>query len=578
LRANQVEEREIMKFIEAWRLSKTPYLEVAFRSAQLNRTSNQGGGGFSSSRYNTPEQRVKSIVRSTRISKIIFTFFIGVGSTFPFAQYLTNHSTTILVSAISLSLLISLGYLILYLFQVLPSFASTEPYSLLSTLPFDQKDFSLITFLSFVRTFDSQVICAITVQVAAIALLTGSLLATLLMFIASIINLTFGIAIAIFLSRLFYRNITRGGRSIVASISRLVFLITWGIAVMSIGFFFDFLPYLTGFINDAVKSNLSTPTGPVFALVHPFSAALVITAAVYPSVFGSSGASSLEIISYAAGVLYVGLAIFAGRRTLEVISSVARGQGVSIIRKAAKEFGIKPRVPLFAYVLKDLRIASKSPATAFLFAFPVLETVIVFFSFSSVSRFSATSILSSMAIGLFFIMFMSSALLNTEASSIDLTISLPLRPITIVNAKALIVSLTYLPVPIVILLLEYHKTLTSPLLTLVPFIEILAVASAGAAQIGLFIVGHRKVVINEIGQKRRTKTISVFQPSGFSLMGSRDLVRLGISAALGIGLLALPIGAYAITYILTNSHLNAIVAMTLGGIGELAVVEGVIQR
>ena len=562
-----------MKFSEAWRVSKTPYLEVAFRSAQLNRTGNQGGF-FSRS---NPEKQVKSIIRSTRLTKVIFTVFIAIGSAFPFAQYATNHTSTILVSAISLSLLISLGYLILYLFQVLPSFASTTPYSLLSTLPLDQKDFSLITFLSFVRTFDSQIICAIAVQVAAVALLTHSLLATSLMLVASAVNMTFGIAIAIFLSRAFYRNITRGGRSIVASISRFIFLITWGIAVLSIGFFFDILPYLTGFINDAVKSNLSTPTGTVFVVVHPFSAALLITSAVYPSVFGSQQVSNLQILSYVVGIFYVGLGIFAGRKTLEVVSSVARGQGVNIIRKSVKEFVIRPRAPLFAYVLKDLRIASKSPATAFLFAFPVFETLIVLFSFSSVSRFSATSIFTSMAIGLFFIMFMSSALLNTEASAIDLTMSLPLRPITIVNAKALIVALTYLPVPIVMLILEYHKTLTSPLLVLVPFIEILAVASAGAAQIGLFIVGHRKVV-SEIGQKRKTKTVSVFQPSGFSLMGGKDIARLAISVALGIALLVIPIGAYGISFILTHSHLNAIVAMTLGGMIELAAVELVIRR
>jgi predicted permease len=559
-------------------VSKTPYLEVTFRSAQLNRVGNQSSA-FSYSRSGTsPEQRVRSIIRSTRISKIVFTFFIGIGSAFPFFEYAFNNTSTVLISAISLSLLISLGYLILYLFQILPSFASTEPYLLLATLPFNPRDFSLITFLSFVRTFDAQAICAVAVQVLAVALATHSPLATFLMLIAAVVNVTFGISIAIFLSRVFYRNITRGGRSIIGSISRFVFLITWGIAVMSIGFFFDFLPYLTGLINQAVKANLSTATGSVFALVHPFSAALIISSTVYPSIFGPQGITGLEIISYLASALYLGLAIFAGRVTIRAVSSVARGQGANIIRKSVKEFAIKPRVPLFAYVLKDLRMASKSPATAFLFAFPVFETVIVLFSFSSVSRYSATSIFSSMAIGLFFIMFMSSALLNTEASAIDLTMSLPLRPITIVNAKALIVGLTYLPVPVVMLILGYHKTLTSPLLSLVPFMEILGVASAGAAQIGVFIIGHKKIAVGGIGNIRSTKRIPVFQPSGFSLMGSKDIVRLAISVALGIGLLAIPIVAYAVSYLLTQSHLSAVSSMALAGLAELATVELMLQR
>ena len=563
-----------MKFREAWQLSRTPYLEVAFRSAQLNRAGNQ-------SRFSrtSPEQGVRSIIRSTRISKITFTFFIGIGSAFPFAQYAipSNHNSAILISAISLSLLISLGYLILYLFQILPSFTSTEPYSLLSTLPFEPRDFSLVTFLSFVRTFDSQVICAIAVQVGAMALLTHSAVASFLMLISSGINVTFGIAIAIFLSRIFYQNMTRGGRSIAVSVSRIIFLVTWGIAVMSFGFFFDFLPYLTSYIDHAVRSNLSTPTGAVFALVHPFSSALVITSTVYPSVFGSQAISALRVLSYFILVFYLGLGIFLGRKTIGVVSSAARGQGVNIIRKATKEFSIKPRAPLFAYILKDLRMATKSTATAFLFAFPIFEIIIVFLSFSTVSRFSATIIFSSMSIGLFFIMFMSSALLNTEASAIDLTTSLPLRPITIVNAKAVIVALMYLPVPLVMLILENHKILTSPVLAFVPFIEILAVSTAGAAQISLFIVGHRKV-ITEIGNKRTAKTVAVFQPSGFSLMGSRDMVRLATSVALGIGLLAVPIGSYAISYLLTSNHLTAIIAMAVSALVEFTVVELLLQR
>src|SRR5579863_10246571 len=130
-----------MKFREAWRLSKTPYLEVAFRSAQLSRMGNQSGFSFSRT---TPEQRFRSIIRSTRISKVVFTIFTGIGSGFPFFQYIlpSNHNSVVLVSAISLSLLISLGYLILYLFQILPSFNSSEPYTLLSTLPLQPQGFS----------------------------------------------------------------------------------------------------------------------------------------------------------------------------------------------------------------------------------------------------------------------------------------------------------------------------------------------------------------------------------------------------------------------------------------------------
>ncbi len=564
-----------MRFKEAWRLSKTPYIEVAFRSAQMNRAGSQSGSAFSRS---SPEARIKSIIRSTRISKIIFTLFIAGGSAFPFFQYFTTHTPTILVSAISLSLLISLGYLILFLFQILPSFASSEPYSFLTTLPFAAKDFEFVTFLSFVRTFDSQAIAAIAVQVGLVGFLTHSALAAFLMLIASSVNVVFGIFIALFLSRVFYKNMMRGGRSIASTISRFVFLITWGIAVMSFGFFFDFVTYLTKYIDTAVQSNLSQPIGIVFTIVHPFSAALTITSVVYPTLYSASRISNLQIVAYAALVVYLAIGVFAARRTLSVIASVAQGQGVNIQRIAAKEFLVKPRMPLFAYLQKDLRIASKSPSTAFLFAFPVFETIIIFFSVSSVLKFSATTIFSSMAIGLFFIMFMSSALLNTEASSIDLTLSLPLRPAVIVNAKALLVALTYLPVPIVMTILVLHKGLTSPLLVLIPYVEIFAVASAGAAQIGMFIVAHRKVIVSTVLGEQRTKSIAVFQPAGFSLIGGRDVIRLAKSLIVGVVLLGIPIAAYTFSWYLGHNHFSSITVMGLAGVLEFVAVEYLINR
>jgi predicted permease len=470
--------------------------------------------------------------------------------------------------------------MVLFLFQVLPSFASSEPFVLLTTLPFQEKDFTLVTFLSFIRTFDSQVICAILVQVALIAYFTASLTATVLMLVASTVNVVFGIAIAVVLSRLFYKNMMRGGRSIAVSISRFLFIITWGIAIMGISFFFDFIPYLTNYIDRAVSSNLSHPLGLVFSLVHPFSAALVITSAVYPSMYGSNGVSYLEILSYAATIAYLGLGIFAARKTIGVVASVARGQGVNIVRKVTKEFGIKPRVPLFSYIIKDLRIASKTPSTAFLFAFPVIETVIIYFSISSVSRFSSTSVITAMSIGLFFIMFMSLSLLNTEASAIDLTLSLPLPPITIVNAKTVLAFLAYLPVPIVMLLLEFHKTLTTPYLVLLPFVELLGVAAASSAQLGLFIVGHRQVVVTDPaeGGRVKIKRVPIFQPSGFSLIMGRDVIKLAESIVIGIVLLASPIGVYGATYLLGHSHLMAVTAMLIESIAELGLVQFIIRR
>ena len=237
---------------------------------------------------------------------------------------------------------------------------------------------------------------------------------------------------------------------------------------------------------------------------------------------------------------------------------ITHGQGVNILRSEAKEYGIKTKRPVLAYMIKDLRIATKSPSTAFLFAFPVFEVIILALATNSATRFSATTVFSSMIIGLFFIMIVSSVLLNTEASALDFTLSLPVSASTIVNAKALIVGLTFLPIPIVMMILETQKSVTSPILVLAPFIEVFAVVSASMSQVSLFLVSRKKV-----SDVYGSRSVTVFQPKGFSVLGGRDVIRLVISLVLGITLLSLPIASYGTAYILTHDHFTAIIAMAV---------------
>ncbi|MHB1907268.1 MAG: hypothetical protein ACYCQJ_00195 [Nitrososphaerales archaeon] len=495
-------------------------------------------------------------MRSSRISKIIFTATIFVGSIFPFLQYYFARSSINLVIAISLSLLITFGYLILFLFQLMPSFASAEPYSLLLTLPFEEKDYEFVTLFSFVRMFDAQVATAMLTQVIAIAVLTSSVEATLLMIIVSSINVVFAITISVLLARVFYKNMTRGGRSLFTSISRVLFLLAWGIAAMSLGLSFDFITYLGPYVNAVVSGTLSGPSSLFLSFVHPFSAGIVITSIVYPNVFSSSLQGNRLVLAYLATGVYVMIGVFAARKTIGIVSTITHGQGVNILRSEAKVYGIKTKRPILAYMIKDLRLATKSPSTAFLFAFPVFEVIILTLATNSSTRFSATTVFSSMIIGLFFIMIVSSVLLNTEASALDFTLSLPVSASTIVNAKALIVGLTFLPIPIAMMILETQKSVTSPILALVPFIEVFAVISASMSQVSLFLVSRRKA-----SDVYGSRSVAVFQPKGFSVLGGRDVLRLVLSLVLGIALLSLPIVSYGTAYILTHDHFTAVIAM-----------------
>lgn len=562
-----------MNFRQAWRISKVPYVEVTYRSTQLTR----GGAGQRAAFSQDPRRQVAATIRSSRISKVIFAVFICVGASVPFFDYSATPVT--LASSVVFSLAITLAYVILYSLQVLPSFSSSEPFALLSTLPFSDGDFSLVAMLSFLRTFDYLVVGAVTTQVVGVALITGSAAAALLMLVASLINVTFAIAVALWLSGLFYRNITRGGKSKGASLTRMVFLVTWGLAAMSIGFMFSLIGYLLPAIDSVLSGNLShSAVGVLLAFLHPFPIGLLVASAVYSQFLATatSGLVGGSALVFASVVVYVALAFAAGRRTLHAIVSVAHGQTVGVVRQVAKEFLLKTRRPILAYVTKDLRIASKAPSMAFIFALPVFEMLIVGLNTSAFSFLRASSVISATLLGCFFTLFSSSVLLNTEGVGLDYTMSLPLGPAVIIDAKALVATATYLPVPVIIAALLAARGTTAGILVLIPFVEILAVAAAAMAQLTFFIRGYVQRISG--GEAKQERQKSAFQPTGFSLMAGRDLLRLGEALLVAALVIGAPLGVYAATFFVTGGHIYAIGTMVIAAVAELLGVRALVGR
>lgn len=548
-----------MKFREAWKLSKTLYLEVAYESVQFSRGASMMKSGTLTQ---TPEKQISSLLKSAARSKMIFAVFVAIGAAIPFASLYFAPGPISIVSAATMSLAIGLAYLVLYSLQILPSFASAEPYSLLLTLPFNKDDFSLVTMLSFIRTFDYLAIACILVPVVSIAVFTGSVFATILMAAAAMMNTVFAVAIGLGFASLFYRNITRGGRSRGASFARLVFILSWGIAVMSIGFVFNLVIYLLPLMNDMISGNLSEWSGWVLAALHPFSFGLVLAYLVYPS-FASASVMPLLITSFGAIVVYALIAFVAGRRTLHAIAGITHGKGVSIIRESAKEFSLKLRKPLYAYVLKDLRVAAKNPSTATIFALPVIETAIIMFSISSIDVTLGETILST-GMGAMFTLMLTSFLLNTERAGLGYTMSLPIGAGMVINGKSLIATIAYLPVPALILVMEVLRHLTAQTF-LVPLLETLAVSAATTVEISMFVHG------STFGSSRDGARAMVI-PSGFSMMASSDMGLLIKAVIISGIILVVPLAVYGGVAVMIDTNF-AIGAMALVAAAEFAAVQ-----
>ncbi len=549
-----------MKLREAWRISKVPYNELTYRSTVVTRGSARPGIGRSSD----PTKRVKSIVRGALIGKVIFTFFVSLASGFTLTSYIFDKTPASLVGSVAFSLAITLAYMVLYSLQVLPSFSGAEPYSLLTTLPLESRELSMVALLSFVRTFDLIVIGAIVTQVTLVGYFSGSAAAALLMLTASVVNCTFGVAISLWLSGLFYRNINRGGRGKVAAVARLVFLVSWGFAAISIGFLFNFISYLIPLVNGAVTGSLSSPVVTfAFALVHPFTAGLVIASVVFPSFsLASRSLGDAVIVAYVAFVAYLSLGVLAARRTLSTVLFVAQGQTFAFVRQTAKEFLLRVRRPVSAYVLKDFRVASKSPSTAFIFALPLLETLIIALSLFGLSVVRATSVLTLTGIGSAIPILSAASLLNTEGSGLEYTLTLPLRSRVIIDAKSLVATVAYLAVPVAIGAFLLAGRPTSPYLFLIPVIQVISVSAGTSAALSFFIQSYKRAGSGATGS-------GSIETRGLSLLSGGDVVRLIEAFAVAGAIVLGPLAVYAGTFLLSHGHLLGILAMGCVAAAEL---------
>ncbi|KON29359.1 hypothetical protein AC477_05985 [miscellaneous Crenarchaeota group-1 archaeon SG8-32-1] len=539
-----------MKLLEAWRLSRQPYKEVVYRSIAEER-GRMWWGGFGRGNYGTDQQNdldlTKKALRIAKWDKLMVAIFNVLAAVIPFTAQFFGSPIIGLTSAISLSLAVTFGFTALYAIQTLSSFISTESSVLLATLPLKPEKFSLITIFSFVRSVDYMVVGSIVSQVFLVAFYTGSPFAVLLMFVVSIMNGILAVATALWFSGVFTKNLFRGGRSRGNTALRLLFILMWGSLLMGVSLLIS-LPYYVVPSVESFLINSSQLSTLILCLFHPFSAGITIANIGHPIASGFT-----TLISSISLIVYVVVSGFSGKWILKTVKQISHGTNIKLTRVTAKDFSIKTRKPLFGFVIKDLKISSRNPATAFFFALPVLETVIMSFLLANFEVLRASTLLVSTFMGGIFVLLMPLALLNSEGAGLEYTKSLPLGLNQIILSKTLISVLTYLPVPIVLFIMAMLKPLTSPLTLLIPIFILLAVASASVFEIQLFLIIVTKGKISAL---------------------VHDLKKLVV----GITTLLIPLVAYSITYLVSFSHIFAVLIMGAISTLELALAIYLIRQ
>jgi len=543
-------------------MSKLPYTELAYKSSELI-------SGPSATEGNDAK-RFRAVLRGAQGNKVRFTIFVCLGAVIPFGVFAYTPTPFLMVSAIALCLTVSFAFLVLFSLQVTPSFASAEAYTLLQTLPFSEADFSKVTMLSFVRTFDILALGSILVPVGAIAVLTQSLGASLLMLGVATVNTILAVFVGLWFSRLFYRNITGGGRSKRAEISRTLFIISWGFAVLFVGFAFYSVASLLPYVNSILAGNISQLSGIALSVLHPFTFGLIVSSVVFPGLFASGGVGAgvtpFAALCYALTTAYVVIALLAVSRTTRMISSITHGQGVAIVRVVASDFVLKLRRPLLAFMRKDVRIATKNPATAFVFALPLFEPVVIIIAFTRQATGTIFDVVLFTMIGSLFPLIAGSILLHTETKSLQYTRSLPVGRYLMVSAKSLIATLIYLPVPLTLVLLQHLKQGEWSVTGLIPFVTILTVGAATMAQVAILVTGR--------GPATHGNSVTL-EPS--SMLAGSSIGRTIRAYLVAVALVAAPVACYLVVSFAYPGSVSIIV-MTAVAVGELLAVNAVLRR
>jgi predicted permease len=531
-----------MKVLDAWRLSRLPYKEVVYRSIAEEK-GRMWWGGFGRGRSGVDQENdfelTKKALRISKWDKLLVAIFNILAAIFPFTAHFFGSPILGLTSAIALSLAVTFGFTALYAIQTLSSFINNDSSRVLATLPIDQNHYSLITLFSFVRSVDYLVLGSIISQVILVAYYTVSPIAVFIMFSASIVNEILAVATALWFSRIFSKNSSRGDRSRTSSILRIVFILMWGSLLLGVSFLitlpYYIVPSLELFINSSQLSNV------FLYLFLPFSTGITITNIGYQI---TSSISMLMAVISLIGYLIIGG--FAGKWMIKTVKQISHGDTVNRSSLKANDFSVKIRKPLFGYILKDLKISSRNPATAFFFALPVLETIIILFLSANINVLRASTLLVSTFMGGLFVLLIPLALLNSEGTGLEYTKTLPLDINRIIISKTLLSAMTYLPVPIILFVLSFLKPITSPITLFIPTFVLLSIISASIFEIQLFL--------NSVTKGRISALIHDFK-----------------KLIIGITTLLFPIGVYSIIYLISFSHVIAISSLIGTNFAELSI-------
>jgi hypothetical protein len=468
------------------------------------------------------------------IMKIVFAFYIVVFTVIPVISFMqinivsgipfVEDTWNLFAGGLSVGGFMLLQPIILILFSVTYTwgYLSKEPYSCVSSLPFSRMDISKISFFTFLRGIDIQLIVLFLVLPIGTAIginlprgigfgIGKNFLMIFVCLIVNLANTIFNISIVILLGRKM-ANVMEGQEenNKMSNFIRITSIFTYLLFSMLASYGIQMAITKIPLLYDPAYQFISTASADIINKVlsfipFPFSGGFLLTSIV----IGFSKVPTLVIIGSVIGVvLQFGLAVLVFRRAIRTLQDIASLDSKLVKRRTRKKpilIEVRVSKPTRAFIRRDMALITRELQTLTFMIMPIMIPITAALAYALDFTMGKTGIpalaLYIVCFATFSTFFLIIGVTSIEAGGETITSSLPINIRDQMKAKLPFLFSTVPLMVMVAVLIQWKQALFMDILlmTVVQLPAIFIIGMIGLLlKIRLFGKFKYKYVIEEV--------------------------------------------------------------------------------
>ena len=477
-----------MDWRERLRLSNCLYREVTFQAIYALKSGNVFFSGDRKREQEGPAVAQRRVLQSKLTVAVLFmlTFLASAFALRYGREFFPTTLSALYFDGTIISLVLVVLFSLVWItgLQVALPFVSSQATTALLVLPVTEEDAAWVSFLAFLRLFDAPLLTALIFFPMAVGLALSSVLAGAAVLPGVLATEVLALALSLLTAKFFSRSVSgASGGSLRSLAVRWLYLVLWTIPSLVITIFITFSVQIITALGDW-ELNAPLTLQAVFAL-FPFPFGLLAASFATPSVAGGPSNS----VTIALALVYFAVVAVSVRWILRAPLALSRITTVSNARRLAGTRLIVTR-PSMAILKKDLRIASRTPAYAFLLLLPLLDAFVLgLFTYlgSPAPILAQRYAFAGVTVAVLLATFFGPVFFATEVIGFSLTRTLPLSQRTLILSKTSLIALVYLMAFGVVAVLVASRVNDFPAFVLFAVIELPAVIAAAFLEIGVLL-------------------------------------------------------------------------------------------